>query len=162
MTEQIEEGKVPELKKGCVMVRERAAELVDEFLEVNYLDLDDYDMSVEDEAETAASIRSARRVLIKAVERGLLEFKEELDKKTGVERWYAYQHRMIEGQPTLKYSPFNGRALTQMKHVSERDNIGKIHAVMGSLAGTGRKQMEMLTGFEHKIMQNLGTIFLAQ
>jgi hypothetical protein len=160
MTE--EEIKLSELKKGCVMVRERAAEIVDDFLEVNFLDLDDYDMSIEDEAETAASIRSARRVLIKAVERGLLEFKEELDEKANVERWYAYQHRMIDGQKTIKYKPFNGGALTQMKHVSERDNVGKIHAVMGALAGTGRKSMEMLTGFEHKIMQNLGTIFLAQ
>jgi hypothetical protein len=150
-----------ELKEGCVLSRERAEEIVDQLFDYYMIDFDDYNERDEQEADTLGSLKSARRVLVKAVERGLIEHKIEPDNKQ-INRMVVYQHRMIDGAPTIRYDEFGGKALVQMKHVSDKDHVGKIHAVMGSLAGIGRASMEALHGFEHKIMQNLGTVFLAQ
>ena len=158
MTEQTEQQ---ELKKGCFLHRERAVEIVDEFLEHNLVDFDDYDPKDEDEAETLSGLKSAKRVLVKAVERGLLEFKLETDKK-GVDRMQSIQNRMIPDQPPIIYGEVGGIAMSQMKHVGEKNHVGKMHAVMASISGTNRAFMQGLQGFEHKIMMNLATIFLAQ
>lgn len=161
MTEATEEEKEQELKKGCVLPRKRAEEIVDELFDYHRIDFDDYHENIEDEADTLSSLKGAKRILVKAVELGLLETKREPD-KDGVDRMICYQNREIPGRPTIRYGTVGGKALVQIKTVSEKDGVGRIHAIMGYLAGTGRKSVESLQEFEHKIMQNLGTVFLAQ
>lgn len=149
------------LKPGCVIDRKRAGEIVDEFLYYYMVDFDDFDTRDDDDKETLSGLKSARRVLVKAVERGMLEFKMETDKK-GIDRMITYQYLTHDMDNPIKYNEFNARALIQMKNVHEKDSVGKIHAVMASLSEKPPKFIGGLYNFDEKIMRNLGTIFLAQ
>jgi hypothetical protein len=149
------------LKPGCVIDRKRAEEIVDEFLYYYMVDFDDFDPRDDDDKETLSGLKSARRVLVKGVERGMLDFKVEPDKK-GVDRMITYQYLTHDKDHPIQYNEFNAMALVQMKNVHEKDNVGKIHAVMASLSGRTRDFIGGLYNFDEKIMRNLGTIFLAQ
>lgn len=146
------------VKKGVTISPENAAIEVDKAL--NYYDID-FDL-IEDK-DSKANLRKARSKLIKSVMGGRLEFIYENDPK-GYSQLTVVQHllsRKDGHDKEMRYREVDGLSKVQMKHCDDDDSMGKIQAMMGSLAGVGPKPMQKLRGVDLGLMESLGIVFLS-
>lgn len=108
-------------------------------------------------------VETARDKCVIAAMEGRLEFILESD-KDGLLQLTTVQNlisRKDGHAEVMRYSEINGKAKKAMKACEDDDSMGKIQAMMASLAGVEPTVMEKMRGPDLGLLESLGMIFLS-
>lgn len=113
--------------------------------------------------DSRSNIERAKMKLVKAVTQGRLEFVYEND-EGGYMQLTCVQHlisRKDGHEQDFRYKEVDGRSKIAMKHCGDDDTMGKIQAMMASLAGVTATSMQKVRGVDLGLMESLGMVFLS-
>lgn len=121
--------------------------------------LDYYDLDIEDieDAELKRACRTSIRKMIKAFQKGTLEYSEENEEPI-LYQTLRYPPHNHEGR--IKYNVITGRSKIAMKDNKQDDQYGRIYAFMGQLAKTGAPIFGKMKGPDVSLVECIGTLLI--
>lgn len=140
-------------KNDLVISQEAAEEQLNLFL--NYYDIDLEDTG--NDKDLARANRSVKNKIIRAVRKGLVEFKEEDDTLN------VYQNltKPLQGVTSpIKYKEPTGHSKIAMKESENTDQYGKMYNLLGGMSGEGKKPFLQMKGKDLSIAESLALLFL--
>ena len=152
------------MSKGPMIPKERATEIVEEFLDSYEIDLEEDLEEEEDEdgkkVDPAKLARQTMKKLTKAVMSGRLEFEEDSDDNGMV----AVQHlkTKVGDVSSLRWEGITGQAKTVLKDLDNKkdSSFAKVYKLTAVLTGTSDVTVRKLKNLDLSTAEVLTTLFL--
>jgi len=128
--------------------KESAAKELDRFYEYYEVEKDSLGK------EQLEALESVEPVLIKGIQKGLIEFSNDDD------NGFSVVLTLRNGRDRLKFKEMNGDAKIAMSSKDENDSSGKCYALLGSLSGEGAAVIRKLKGPDLKRAEHIGALLL--
>jgi hypothetical protein len=122
-----------------------------------FLDYYEIDLDEEDDDEVRSANKSIKKKIVKAIQLGRIEFKEENDTLN------VYQHlkHSIQGiESPLVYKEPTGYSKIAMKESGKEDQYGKLYHLLGGMCGHGKAPFLKMRGKDLSVAESLGLLFL--
>jgi len=117
----------------------------------------DIDLDDEDDSDVRRANKSIKKKLVKAIQRGLIEIKEEEDTLNV----YQYLIKPMDGiKSPIKYKEPSGLSKIAMKESGKEDHYGKMYNLLGGLSGEGKKPFLKMRGRDLSTAESLALLFL--
>lgn len=131
-----------------VLSSESAKKELKKFYDYYEVDLEDFPK------ESQEALQIIEPVIIRGIQRGLIEFKED------DEKGFVVIQKLKGDRGEITYKELNGDAKMAMNSKSENDTSGRCYALLGSLSGEGAAVIRKLKGPDLKRAEHIGAVFL--
>jgi hypothetical protein len=131
--------------------RNRAEEIVQEFFDYYEIDEDP-----DRDKNSLTVIKEARRIFVKKVVAGKLEFNMDGDQMTVVQH---LRFPLKNGDTKITYGELSGKAKSVLKRAGENDQAGRMQLMMSTLCNYPATVLQNLRSTDYSLMEIIAALF---